>query len=175
MTERPTPDAPAAREPSQAEPPQAEPPLAGTRTESNLVKAFLAEAAANRRFLYFARQADVEGFNDVAAVFRSIAEGETGHALGHLEFLEEAGGDPATGMPIGTTPENLASAIVSEEADATETYPEMARTARAEGQIEAAEWFETLARAERAHAARFRRSLISLEEDAEAEGLDDGA
>ena len=158
--------------------PAAEPPLAGTRTEANLIRAFMSEAAANRRFLYFARQADIEGFNDVAAVFRSIAEGETGHALGHLEFLEEAGGDPATGLPIGTTPQNLRAAIASEEEDATGVYPEMARVARDEGQIEAAEWFETLARAERAHAARFRRSLTSLEEildETAAEGDDDGA
>jgi len=55
----------------------------------------------------------VEGFNDVAAVFRSTAEGETGHAHGHLEYLEEVG-DPATGKPIGPTGDNLKAAIASE-------------------------------------------------------------
>ncbi len=68
---------------------------------------------ANRRYQYFAQKADVEGFPDVAAVFRSTAEGETGHAFGHLEFLEEVG-DPVTGEPIGTTSENLKSAIAGE-------------------------------------------------------------
>ena len=65
------------------------PSLGGTKTEQNLKDAFAGESQANRRYLYFAQKADVEGFNDVAAVFRSTAEGETGHAHGHLEYLEE--------------------------------------------------------------------------------------
>src|SRR5215467_10134465 len=76
--------------------------LKGSKTENNLKAAFAGESQANRRYLYFAQKADVEGYNDVAAVFRSTAEGETGHAHGHLEFLE-AVGDPATGLPIGST------------------------------------------------------------------------
>ena len=67
--------------------------LKGTKTEENLKAAFAGESQANRRYLYFAQKADIEGYNDVAAVFRSTAEGETGHAHGHLEFLEEVG-DP---------------------------------------------------------------------------------
>ena len=77
--------------------------LKGTKTEQNLKDAFAGESQANRRYLYFAQKADVEGYNDTAVVFRSTAEGETGHAHGHLEYLEEAG-DPATGLPIGKTP-----------------------------------------------------------------------
>ena len=76
--------------------------LKGTKTEQNLKDAFAGESQANRRYLYFAQKADVEGYNDTAVVFRSTAEGETGHAHGHLEYLEEAG-DPATGLPIGPT------------------------------------------------------------------------
>ena len=74
--------------------------LKGSKTEENLKAAFAGESQANRRYLYFAQKADVEGYNDVASVFRSTAEGETGHAHGHLEFLESVG-DPATGLPIG--------------------------------------------------------------------------
>ena len=84
--------------------------LKGSSTEQNLKDAFAGESQANRRYLYFAAKADVEGYNDVAAVFRSTAEGETGHAHGHLEYLEQVG-DPATGLPIGATSDNLASAI----------------------------------------------------------------
>ena len=76
--------------------------LKGSKTEKNLKDAFAGESQANRRYLYFAAKADVEGYNDVSAVFRSTAEGETGHAHGHLEYLE-AVGDPATGLPIGET------------------------------------------------------------------------
>src|SRR6266403_667735 len=86
------------------------PSLKGTETEQNLKDAFAGESLANRRYLYFAQKADVEGFNDVAAVFRSTAEGETGHAHGHLEYIEEVG-DPATGKPIGQTGDNLKAAL----------------------------------------------------------------
>src|SRR3546814_17955386 len=75
--------------------------LKGSKTEDNLKAAFAGESQANRRYLYFAQQADIEGYNDVAAVFRSTAEGETGHAHGHLEFLQSGGGAPAPNMPIG--------------------------------------------------------------------------
>ena len=113
---------------------------------------------ANRRYLYFAQKADVEGFNDVAAVFRSTAEGETGHAHGHLEYLE-ACGDPATGEPFGDTIANLKSAIAGETHEYTDMYPGMAKSARDEGFDEIADWFETLAKAERSHANRFQKAL----------------
>jgi rubrerythrin len=135
--------------------------LKGSKTENNLKAAFSGESQANRRYLYFAQKADVEGFNDTAAVFRSTAEGETGHAHGHLEFLAEAG-DPATGKPIGKTTDNLAAAIAGETHEYTDMYPGMARAAREEGFDEIAEWFETLAKAEKSHAGRFQKALDEL-------------
>jgi rubrerythrin len=116
---------------------------------------------ANRRYLYFAQKADVEGYNDVSAVFRSTAEGETGHAHGHLEYLEQCG-DPATGLPFGDTKANLKSAIAGETHEYTDMYPGMAKTAREEGFGEVADWFETLAKAERSHANRFTKALNDL-------------
>ncbi len=138
------------------------PSLAGTKTEQNLKEAFAGESQANRRYLYFAQKADVEGYNDVAAVFRSTAEGETGHAHGHLEYLAEVG-DPATGKPIGSTADNLRAAIAGETHEYTDMYPGMAKTAREEGFDEIADWFETLAKAERSHAGRFQKALDTLE------------
>jgi rubrerythrin len=135
--------------------------LKGSKTEENLKYAFAGESQANRRYLYFASKADVEGYNDVSAVFRSTAEGETGHAHGHLEFLE-ASGDPATGLPIGDTAKNLKAAIAGETHEYTDMYPGMAKTARQEGFEEIADWFETLAKAERSHANRFQKSLDTL-------------
>jgi rubrerythrin len=137
------------------------PKLKGTKTEANLKAAFAGESQANRRYLYFAQKADVEGYNDVAAVFRSTAEGETGHAHGHLEFLEETG-DPATGAPIGTTSQNLKAAIAGETHEYTDMYPGMAKAARSEGFDEIADWFETLAKAEKSHAGKFTRTLNDL-------------
>ena len=131
--------------------------LKGTKTEQNLKDAFAGESQANRRYLYFAQKADVEGYNDVATVFRSTAEGETGHAHGHLEFLEETG-DPATGEPIGSTDKNLKAAVAGETHEYTDMYPGMTRTAREEGFDEIADWFETLAKAEKSHAGRFQKA-----------------
>ncbi len=135
--------------------------LKGTRTEANLKAAFAGESQANRRYLYFAQKADIEGHNDIAAVFRSTAEGETGHAHGHLEYLEEVG-DPATGLPIGDTVLNLKAAIAGETHEYAEMYPAFARTAREEGFDEIADWFETLAKAEKSHVGRFQKALDSL-------------
>jgi rubrerythrin len=135
--------------------------LKGSRTEQCLKDAFAVESQANRRYLYFANKADVEGRNDVAALFRSTAQGETGHALGHLEFLEQAG-DPATGLPIGTTRQNLTAAVASETHEYADMYPAMARTAREEGFDEIADWFETLAKAERSHGNRYQKALNEL-------------
>ena len=137
------------------------PSLKGTETEQNLKDAFAGESLANRRYLYFAQKADVEDFNDVAAVFRSTAEGETGHAHGHLEYLEEVG-DPATGKPIGPTGDNLRAAIASETHKYIDMYPGMARAARQEGFDEIADWFETLAKAGKSHACRFQKALDAL-------------
>ena len=135
--------------------------LKGSKTHQNLKDAFAGESQANRRYLYFAGKADVEGQNDVAAVFRSTAEGETGHAHGHLEYLE-ACGDPATDLPIGATRANLKSAIAGETHEYTDMYPGMSKSARAEGFDEIADWFETLAKAERSHANRFQKALDGL-------------
>ena len=135
--------------------------LKGSQTEGNLKAAFAGESQANRRYLYFANKADVEGQNDVAALFSSTAEGETGHAHGHLEFLE-AVGDPATGLPIGSTRDNLKASVAGETHEYTDMYPGMAKTARAEGFDEIADWFETLAKAERSHANRYAKALAEL-------------
>jgi rubrerythrin len=135
--------------------------LNGSKTEANLKAAFISEAQANRRYLYFANKADIEGLSDLAALFRSTAEGETGHAYGHLDYLAQTG-DPVTGLPIGASRDNLKSAIASETQEYTDMYSGMAQTARAEGFDEIADWFEILAKAERSHANRFRKALEAL-------------
>ena len=118
--------------------------LQGTKTHQNLTEAFARESQANRRYLWFAQKADIEGHPEAAALFRSVAEGETGHAHGHLEYLAEVG-DPASGEPIGDTAQNYKAAIASETYEFTQMYPSFAEAARDEGFDEIAEWFETLA------------------------------
>jgi len=137
------------------------PQLQGTRTHENLKYAFAGESQANRRYLYFAKRADIEGYPEVAGLFRDTAEGETGHAHGHLDHLREVG-DPATGLPFMEVAEMLQAAIAGETHEYTDMYPGMAKTAREEGFPEIADWFETLARAERSHAGKFVKALETL-------------
>jgi rubrerythrin len=143
--------------------------LKGTKSHKNLKEAFAAESQANRRYLYFARVADIEGYPDMGGLFRDTSEAETGHAFGHLDFLKEVA-DPVTDVPIGTTEKNLKSAVEGETYEYTEMYPGFAKTAREEGLSELAEWFETLAKAEKSHAVRFSKGLsqIAGKEPAEA-------
>jgi rubrerythrin len=135
--------------------------LKGSKTEQNLMDAFAGESQANLRCLYFANKADIEGQNDVASLFRSTAEGGTGHTDGHLEFLESVR-DPATGLPIGSSRLNLAAAVAGETHEYTHMYPGMAKQARDEGFDEIADWFGTLAKAERSHANRSAKALEAL-------------
>ena len=137
------------------------PNLDGTQTHDNLKAAFAGESQANRRYLWMAKVADVEGFPEIAGNFRQTAEGETGHAHGHLDYLKQVG-DPATGLPIGETAENLKASIAGETHEYTDMYPGMAKTARDEGFEEIADWFETLAKAEKSHAGKFTKTLETI-------------
>lgn len=135
--------------------------LKDTQTHANLKEAFAGESQANRRYLWMAKVADVEGYPEIAGNFRDTAEGETGHAHGHLDYLRKVG-DPATGLPIGDTEANLAAAVAGETHEYTDMYPGFAKTAREEGFEEIADWFETLAKAEKSHAGRFQALLNDI-------------
>ena len=132
--------------------------LKGTKTHDNLKAAFAGESQANRRYLYFAKAADIEGYPEIAGLFRDTAEGETGHAHGHLDYIKQVA-DPATDLPISDVEEMLKSAVAGETHEYTDMYPGMAKAARDEGFAEIADWFETLAKAERSHAGKFQKAL----------------
>lgn len=137
------------------------PKLEGTKTHQNLKEAFAGESQANRLYLYFAKIADVEGYPEVAGLFKDAADRENGHAHGHLHLLEHVG-DPVTGKPIGDTLKNLASAVAGEAHEYQSMYAAFAKTARDEGFAEIAEWFETLAKAAKSHAGRFDEAEKAL-------------
>src|SRR3989442_6332268 len=118
--------------------------LKGTKSHTNLKEAFAGESQANRRYLYFARVADIEGFPDMAGLFKDTADAETGHAFGHLDFLKEVG-DPVTDEPIRKTEKNLRSAGAGGTDQYNQKDPGMAKTAREESFAEVAEWFQTVA------------------------------
>jgi rubrerythrin len=133
--------------------------LTGSQTEANLRRAFGAESQAIARYRYFAQQADIDGQPDTAQMFRSVADGATGHALGHLEYLDTHGaGDPATGLGLGSTEDNLRSAAAAEQNEHS-SYEGAARVARDEGFGEIADWFDGLARAAQSQAERLTAAI----------------
>ena len=136
--------------------------LAESKTIENLRAAFAGESQANRRYTYFSRKADEEGFPEVASLFRAVSEGETAHALRHFDYMRKVG-DPVTKAPVPDVKGMLDSAIKGETYECTNMYPEFAKVARQEGFDEIAKWFETLAKAETAHAAKFKEALEKLE------------
>ncbi|TYO97632.1 rubrerythrin [Geothermobacter ehrlichii] len=126
--------------------------LKGSRTEADLKEAFAGESQANRKYLAFARQAEAEGYPQVAKLFRAAAEAETVHALAHLRVL---GG-------IGDTAANLKEAIRGETAEFTEMYPHMIREATNAGYDSALKSFTYANTVEKAHARLYQKALDNL-------------
>jgi rubrerythrin len=120
-------------------------------TQENLATAFAGESQANRKYLAFARQAEKEGFAQIATLFRAAAEAETIHAHGHLANM---GG-------VGTTVQNLEAAVAGETYEFTEMYPPMVEQAAAEGH-KAKKMLDFANRAEKVHAGLFRQALEAL-------------
>jgi rubrerythrin len=137
--------------------------LKNTKTLENLKAGFAGESQANRRYLYFAQKADEEGYQEIASIFRSTADGETAHAFGHMKYLQTVG-DPVTGEPIGSTELNLKSAIAGETYEYSQMYPGFAKTAREEKFEEIAHWFEILTKAEKSHAKKYEDTLAKLKQ-----------
>jgi rubrerythrin len=135
--------------------------LEGTQTLENLKAAFAGAALKNRRYIYFAQKADVEGLSDAASQFKASAEVGAMHAMGHLEFLEEVA-DPTTGMPMGDTITNLESAIAGETFGSETMYPEFAEKAREEGFEDIAAWFERVGQAENRQREKFNQILQKI-------------
>ena len=135
--------------------------LAKSKTIQNLRNAFAGESQANRRYTYFSRRADEEGYPEIATLFRSVADGETAHALRHFDFMKTVG-DPVTNVPVTNVKEMLESAVRGETYECSSMYPEFAKIAHQEGFEEIAKWFETLAKAEKAHAGKYEEALKAL-------------
>ena len=132
--------------------------IAGSKTESNLKEAFAGESQANRRYLAFSRQAEKEGFAQVAKLFRAAAEAETVHALAHLGV---AGG-------IRSTAENLQEAIAGETHEFKSMYPGMIADAEEEGFAKAKRSFDYANQVEEIHAGLYQRALDSLGKEVDA-------
>ena len=124
-----------------------------SQSEQNLKDAFAGESQANRKYLAFAKQADKEGYAQVAKLFRAAAEAETVHAHAHLRTL---GG-------IRSTSENLKEAIAGETHEFKEMYPGMIRAAESEAEKSALRSFTYANEVEKIHAALYQKALDNLE------------
>ena len=125
------------------------PELKGSKTEINLMEAFAGESQANRRYLAFSKQAEKEGYHQVARLFRAAADAETVHAHNHLRALGA----------IKTTAENLREAISGETHEFKTMYPAMIDAAQQEGQKPAERSFTYANEVEKEHAALYERAL----------------
>ena len=133
--------------------------LKGSKTEKNLLEAFAGESQANRRYLAFAKQADKEGYTQVAKLFRAAAEAETVHAHAHLRTL---GG-------VKSTAENLKEAVSGETHEFTKMYPAMIDDAKKEGSKAAERGFTYANEVEKVHAALYQNASDNLDTLEEAD------
>jgi rubrerythrin len=131
------------------------------KTEGNLKEAFAGESQANRKYLAFAKKAEQEGFANVARLFRTAAEAETVHALGHLAAMEG----------VGSTADNLRAAVAGETYEFKEMYPPMLQQATAEGH-RAKRMFEYALKAETVHARLYQMALDVVAQGKDLEGVE---
>ena len=139
--------------------------LKGTQTEKNILTAFAGESQARNRYTYFASQAKKDGYVQISEIFTETANQEKEHAKRLFKLLEGGEIEVIAAFPagvIGTTLDNLKESAAGENYEYTDMYPGFAKTAVEEGFEEIADWFETLAKAERSHANRFQKALDGL-------------
>lgn len=129
------------------------PELKGSKTEKNLRDAFAGESQARNKYSYFAKVAQKEGYERIAAYFLETANNEMEHAKLHFKLLNG----------IGSTTDNLRAAAAGEMDEFTEMYPRMAQQAKEEGFPEIAFLFQSIGKIEKAHQERYQQLLTELE------------
>ena len=141
--------------------------IKGTKTEKNLVIAYMAESAAYSRYTYYAGQAEKEQYFPIQKIFEETAANELRHGKIFFKYLEggsiEVPVDVDAGV-IGTTEENLATAAKEEEVEGVELYTNAAKVADEEGFAEIAEHFRAIAEIENHHRERFERYLKQVKD-----------
>ena len=130
-----------------------------SQTEKNLKEAFAGESQANRKYLAFAKQAERDGYPQAAKLFRAAAEAETVHAHAHLRTLGE----------VKSTADNLKAAISGETFEFKTMYPDMIKTAEAEGNKAALRSFTFANEVEKIHAKLYQKALDNLSSLPEAD------
>jgi len=122
-------------------------------TDEHLKDAFSGESQANQKYKAFAKQAEKEGFANIARLFRTTAEAERIHAEGHLKALDM----------IANTADNLTAAIEGETYEYEEMYPPMLDQAVENGH-KAKTMFKFAVDAEEVHAQIYAKALEAVKE-----------
>lgn len=149
--------------------------LTGTKTLTNLMKAFAGESQARTRYTYYASVAKKEGYNQIAAIFLETAENEKEHAKVFFKHLDGGLGGTAQGVPVeitatypvayGTTYDNLLAAAAGEREEWSDLYKSFAETAENEGFRDVASSFRMISKVEAHHEARYLKLAKNIEED----------
>ncbi|HHU96039.1 MAG: rubrerythrin family protein [Bacteroidota bacterium] len=142
--------------------------IKGTQTEKNLMKSFAGESQARMRYTYFAKEADKEGYKQIAAIFMETAEQEKEHAKRMFKYLEGGMLEITSTFPagvIGTTAENLEAAAAGENEEWTELYPHFADVAEEEGFEDIAKMYRMIAKAEAIHEERYLKLLQRVKDE----------
>lgn len=129
------------------------------QTEKNLKVAFAGESQANRRYLAFAKKAEEEGFQNIARLFRVVAEAETIHANNHLKAM---GG-------VKSTLENVQESLEGEVDEYTGMYAMFIDQAKRDGNNDAFSSFFWASEAEKTHGDLYEKALRSLKEGKDPE------
>ncbi len=141
--------------------------MKGTKTEANLVKAFAGESQARNRYLFFAKIAKKEGYEQIGEIFEKIADHELSHAKNFFKFLKETEPVQITasfqGGRLGTTLENLQLSMKGELDEGHNLYPEYSQVAKEEGYPKVASLFKMIAKVEKEHHLQFKAIYDRLE------------
>lgn len=122
------------------------------KTDENLRNAFAGESQANRRYLFYAKKADEEGFSQIAKLFRAAAEAETIHAFNHIRVM----GEPES------TIDNLNAAIKGENFEYKQMYPEYLSASKKNRNQQATWSFNVANKVEEIHAKLFAKVAAAL-------------
>jgi len=139
---------------------------AATTTLQNMQAAFNGESNAHARYLAFAKQADTEGYGEVASLFRAAARAEQIHARNHAAVIKELGATPQANLEspnVKSTRENLEAAIKGETYERDTMYPEFLRQARTDSNKNAVRSLNLAKTAEAEHAKLYAAAVADLE------------
>lgn len=142
--------------------------IKGTQTEHNLLASFAGECQARGRYTLYAKVAQDEGYEQIAAIFMETAEQEMAHAKSFFEFLDGGVVRISAGYPagiIGDTKTNLAAAAAGEREEWSDLYESFAKTAQDEGFPQIANHYRLIAKVEMMHEQRYTRLLERMENE----------